>query len=187
MIDVFKIENLLNDSDDMVSDILSKLHLKENDLFQKISKTKKIEKMFYGVLLIFSQYINNKSNLVSLKEYGDKNDLGKDGEGPGYFLTQFKGKMSMSIFDFIKEYIFKHIIYRHQYVAFRKIRGGGLSTQKFIIEDHHIRYLGNFEAAFTGPRIGNLISFLKDLNILSTDNMLTEKGVFVFNQISLND
>ena len=95
--------------------------------------------------------------------------------------------MSMSILDFIKEYIFKHIIYRHQYVAFRKIRGGYLSTQKFIIEDHHIRYLGNFEAAYTGPRIANLISFLKDLNILSSDNQLTEKGVSVFNQISLND
>ena len=187
VIDVFKTENILDDSDDKVSDILSRLELNEHDLFQKISKTKKTEKVFYGILLIFSQYLNNKTNLVSLKEYGDKNDLGKDGEGPGYFLTQFKVKMSMSIFDFIKEYIFKHIIYRHQYVAFRKIRGGGLSTQKFIIEDHHIRYLGNFEAAYTGPRIGNLISFLKDLNILSTDNELTEKGVSVFNQISLND
>ena len=152
-----------------------------------IKKTKKTEKVFYGILLILSQYLNNKTNLVSLKEYGDKNDLGKDGEGPGYFLNQFKAKMSMSIFDFIKEYIFKHIIYRHQYVAFRKISGGGLSTQKFIIEDHHIRYLGNFEAAYTGPRIGNLISFLKDLNILSSDNQLTEKGVSVFNQISFND
>ena len=48
-------------------------------------------------------------------------------------------------------------------------------------------YLGNFEAAYTGPRIGNLISFLKDLNILSSDNQLTEKGVSIFNQISLND
>ena len=187
VIDLFKTENLLDDSDEKVSDILSRLELNEHDLFQKISKTKKTEKVFYGILLIFSQYLNNKTNLVLLKEYGDKNDLGKDGEGPGYFLTQFKVKMSMSIFDFIKEYIFKHIIYRHQYVAFRKIRGGGLSTQKFIIEDHHIRYLGNFEAAYTGPRIGNLISFLKDLNILSTDNELTEKGVSVFNQISLND
>jgi len=187
VIDMFKTENLLDDSDDMVSDVLSKLELNEHDLFKKISKKKKIEKVFYGILLIFSQYLNNKTSLVSLKEYGDKNDLGKDGEGPGYFLTQLKAKTSMSVFDFINEYIFKHIIYRHQYVAFRKIRGGGLSTQKFIIEDQHIRYLGNFDAAYTGPRIGNLISFLKDLNILSTDNELTEKGVSVFNQISFND
>ena len=194
VIDMFKTENLLDDSDDMVSDVLSKLVepdgstrvTLEHDLFQKISKTKKIEKVFYGILLIFSQYLNNKTSLVSLKEYGDKNDLGKDGEGPGYFLTLFKAKISMSIFDFVNEYIFKHIIYRHQYVAFRKI-DGVLSTQKFIIEDQHIRYLGNFEAAYTGPRIGNLISFLKDLNILSTDNELTEKGVSVFNQISFND
>ena len=48
---------------------------------------------------------------MSLKEYGDKNDLGKDGEGPGYFLTQFRVKMSTSVLDFVKEYIFKNIIY----------------------------------------------------------------------------
>jgi len=187
VIDLFKTENLLDDSDDKVSEVLSKLELNEHNLFQKISKTKKTVKVFYGILLIFSTYLNNQANLISLKDYGDKNDLGKDGEGSGYFLTQFKVKMSMSIFDFVKEYIFKHIIYRHQYVAFKKIGAEGKSTQKFIIEDHHIRYLGNFEAAYTGPRIGNLISFLKDLNILSSDNQLTEKGVSVFNQISSND
>lgn len=187
VIDAFKDENLINDPNEKVSEILRKLDLNELDLFQKVTKSKKTEKVFYGFLMIFSQFLNNNDELVSLKEYGDKNDLGKDGEGPGYFLTQFNLKQTMSIVDFIKEFIFKHIIYRHQYVAFRKIRGGGLSTQKFIIEDHHIRYLGNFDAAYTGPRIGNLISFLKDLNILSKDNQLTEKGASLVDQISLND
>ena len=177
VIDAFKDENLINDPNEKVSEILRKLDLNEFDLFQKVTKSKKTEKVFYGFLMIFSQFLNNNDELVSLKEYGDKNDLGKDGEGPGYFLTQFNLKQTMSIVDFIKEFIFKHIIYRHQYVAFRKIRGGGLSTQKFIIEDHHIRYLGNFDAAYTGPRIGNLISFLKDLNILSIDNQLTERSL----------
>ncbi len=187
VIDEFKNGNLVRDSDDWVSGVLSRLDINEHDLFQKTLKSKRTEKVFYGFLLIFSQCLKNNDELVSLKEYGDKNDLGKDGEGPGYFLTQFKVKLSLSITDFVKEYVFKKIIYRHQYVAFRKIRGGGFSTQKFVIEDHHIRYLGNFEATYTGPRIGNLISFLKDLNILSPDNQLTEKGSSVLNQISLND
>mgnify|MGYP006100041197 FL=1 len=187
VINTLETENFIKNSNDKVSEVLINIDLNEHDLFQKIYKSKKTEKVFYGFLLIFSKYLNNQNDLVSLKEYGDKNDLGKDGEGPGYFLTQFRVKMSTSVLDFVKEYIFKNIIYRHQYVAFRKIGGGGLSTQKFIIEDHHIRYLGNFEAAYTGPRIGNLISFLKDLNILSSDNQLTEKGVSIFNQISLND
>jgi len=133
---------------------------------------------------MFSEYLNNTEELALLKEYGENNELAKDGEGSGYFLLQFRIKLTSSLQDFIREYIFKNVIYRHQYVAFRKIRGGGLSTQKFIIEDHHIRYLGNFEAGYTGPRIGSLISFLKDLNIISTDNKLTEYGDEVLNQIT---
>ena len=174
VIDAFKGENLINDPNEKVSEILRKLDLNEFDLFQKVTKSKKTEKVFYGFLMIFSQFLNNKDELVSLKEYGDKNDLGKDGEGPGYFLTQFNLKQTMSIVDFIKEFIFKHIIYRHQYVAFRKIRGGGLSTQKFIIEDHHIRYLEilmqriqdlNWKLNFISKRLKHFIK----------DNQLTEK------------
>ena len=133
---------------------------------------------------MFSQFVNNSDELAKLKEYGENNELAKDGEGAGYFLLQFKSKLETPLYSFLKEYLFKNIIYRHQYVAFRKIRGGGLSTQKFIIEDHHIRYLGNFEAGYTGPRIGSLISFLKDLNILSTDNHLTDYGSELLTQIN---
>ena len=53
--------------------------------FKRFQRLKKTEKVFYGILLIFSQYLNNMPNLISLKEYGDKNDLGKDGEVTGYF------------------------------------------------------------------------------------------------------
>ena len=91
--------------------------------------------------------------------------------------------MEETIFNYIREYLFKNIIYRHQYVAFRKMRGSILSTQKFIIEDHHIRYLGNFDAGYTGPRIGNLISFLKDLSVIALDNTLTEYGEEVLSKI----
>jgi hypothetical protein len=57
------------------------------------------------------------------------------------------------------------------------MRGGIQSTQKFIIEDHHIRYLGNFEPGFTGPRIGNLINYLRDLAMMDADNTLTDSGI----------
>jgi hypothetical protein len=136
---------------------------------------------------MFSEYLNNREELALLKEFGENNELAKDGEGSGYFLLQFRLKLNLSLQVFIREYIFKNIIYRHQYVAFRKIRGGGLSTQKFIIEDHHIRYLGNFDAGYTGPRIGSLIAFLKDLNIISRDNKLTEYGVEVLKEITLTN
>jgi hypothetical protein len=128
-------------------------------------------------LLLFSQYLNQRDNLIELKEYSELNDLGKDGEGSHYYLSEFTAKTNVSVDQFIFEYLYKQIIYRHQYVAFRKMRGGIQSTQKFIIEDHHIRYLGNFEPGFTGPRIGNLINYLRDLAMMDADNTLTDSGI----------
>lgn len=187
VVERFQEEGLSAEPSDSLSDVLEKLNPDEYQYLNSASKGSKIEKAFYGFLLMFSEYLNNTEELALLKEYGENNELAKDGEGSGYFLLQFRVKLTSSLQDFIREYIFKNVIYRHQYVAFRKIRGGGLSTQKFIIEDHHIRYLGNFEAGYTGPRIGSLISFLKDLNIISTDNELTEYGAEVLNQIAPAD
>ena len=187
VVDRFQEEGLSAEPSDLLSDVLEKLNPDEYQYLNSASQGSKTEKAFYGFLLMFSEYLNNTEELVLLKEYGENNELAKDGEGSGYFLLQLRVKLTSSLQDFIREYIFKNVIYRHQYVAFRKIRGGGLSTQKFIIEDHHIRYLGNFEAGYTGPRIGSLISFLKDLNIISTDNKLTEYGAEVLNQITPAD
>ena len=184
VVERFISEGLAEDGQEELRYVLSKLNADEYKFLDDASKNSKIDKAFYGFLLMFSEYLNNEGELLFLKKYGENNDLAKDGEGSGYFLLHFRARLGQSLVEFIKDYIFKNIIYRHQYVAFRKIRGGGLSTQKFIIEDHHIRYLGNFEAGFTGPRIGNLISFLKDLRIISAENTLTAYGQKVLNQIT---
>ena len=182
--DVF-IENGLSSSDNtQIKDIIKNIDSSEYELYSKTAKDTMINKVCYGFLLMFSQFKNNKEELVQLKEYGERFGLAKDGEGAGYFLKIFQSKLELPLMKYISEYLFKNIIYRHQYVAFKKIRGGGLSTQKFIIEDHHIRYLGNFEASYTGPRIGNLISFLKDLHIISEEDKLTTYGQDILTQIS---
>ena len=169
---------------DGVSTLLENIsELDEYSCFEETSKNKLFEKVSNAFLLLLVLYIKNKSQLVELKEYSENNELAKDGEGSGYFITQFEAHKQSNIFKFIYEYIYVNIIYRHQYVAFRKIRNGKQSTQKFIIEDMHIRYLGNFEATYTGPRVGNLFSFLSDLNIISKENSLTEEGKTLLNTL----
>jgi hypothetical protein len=187
VIEKFIGEGLVQESSEPLTEVLEKLQPDEYYCIHNASSNTKIDKVFYGFLLMFSEYLNNLDELALLKEYGENNNLAKDGEGPGYFLLQFRAKLTMPFIDYIKEYIFKNIIYRHQYVAFRKIRGGALSTQKFIIEDQHIRYLGNFEPSYTGPRIGNLIAFMKDLSVIAADNSLTEYGEQVLNQITFTN
>lgn len=170
-----------------IKEILKKLEGDEYKWLSEAGKNTKVDRIYSGFLLMFSQFVNNTEELAILKEYGENNELAKDGEGAGYFLVQLKAELDTPFSSFLREYLYKNIIYRHQYVAFRKIRGGGLSTQKFIIEDQHIRYLGNFEAGFTGPRIGSLISFLKDLSILSEENQITEFGSILLTQISASN
>lgn len=160
----------------MLKDLLAILSNEdEYDFLDKGFETKGIKRVANGFLLMFVLYINNQNELFGLKEYSESNEVTKDGEGSDYFLNIFKHKEESTISDFIHDYILINIIYRHQYVAFRKIRGGIQSTQKFIIEDQHIRYLANFEAGFTGPRIIRLISFLTDLGVIKKDT-LTEYG-----------
>ena len=180
----FAAENLLLNLTDSLQEIMNRVTENEFAYLHRIKDTSKVEKVKDGFQILFSQFRSNLDELLVLKEFGENNELAKEGEGAGYFLIQFKNKLDLPFISFIRDYIYKNIIYRHQYVAFRKIRGGGLSTQKFIIEDQHIRYLGNFDAGFTGPRIGSLISFLKDLNVITKENELTDFGLELLTQIS---
>lgn len=183
----FSHNGLVRQREDKLSLVIANLDASEHHFLRRASESSKIDRVFYGFLLFFSEFKNNNNELAALKEYGENNNLAKDGEGSGYLMMEFNSKLNEPLLEFIREYIFKRIIYRHQYVAFRKMRGGNLSTQKVIVEDHHIRYLGNFEPSFTGPRIGSLIAFLKDLKIITEENKLSEYGSRILLQLTPTD
>ena len=177
ILDFFIKSGLITESKEAVNILLNNLSVHTvYECLENAADTDMIEKAANGILLMLVLYLENKEQLIELKEYGESKGIAKDGEGTGYFVNQFKSKAESSILKFVYDYVFVKIIYRHQYVAFRKIRGGIQSTQKFIIEDQHIRYLGNFDAGFTGPRIGRLISFLTDLNVITADYELSDFG-----------
>jgi len=187
VVSLFQISQLMINTADTIDNILHKLKGDEFSYYQIIAKNNQIDRIYNGFLLIFSLFLNNEKESLRLKEYAENNELAKDGEGTTYYLNEFLAKKSFKLYDFIFEYLHKHIIYRHQYVAFRKIRGGIQSTQKFIIEDHHIRYLGNFDPTYTGPRIGNLIGFLKDLSLITEDNTLSNNGLSLLKELKNGD
>lgn len=173
-----KKQKLIKTGDELVNNILSDISGKqtEYDFFENTANEELNIKSANALLLIFKLYYANQNNLDNLKVYSQENDLAKDGEVVSYFITQFNNHKNKPVSKFVYDFIFSNIIYRHQYVAFRKIGGGSLSTQKFIIEDQHIRYVGNFDAGYTSPRIGRLMTFLKDLEIVTPDNSITKSG-----------
>jgi hypothetical protein len=176
---------IIKSTDSTLEELLRKIGLKsEYEYFNKIGGNDGILNVTNSLLLILSLYKSNTQHLERLKQYGTYHQIERDGESITYFL-KLDSSLNKSIREYLTDFVYARIIYRHQYVAFRKIGGGSYSTQKFIIEDHRIRYIGNFDAAFTGPRVGRLISFLYDLNIISPKDQLTKEGGKVLKELAI--
>ena len=58
------------------------------------------------------------------------------------------------------------------------------STEKFLREDGFIRFVSHIDFDFSNPRLGNLITFLKNLGIISKDGSeLTSNGLKLQKQL----
>lgn len=172
----FLIENdFIGSKSQRIDDITSNISKSEQELNNDIFKERKVERMAYAYLLIWKLYQSNKNNLNKLLEYTREQKI-VDGEDVLSFYKGYEKFNSYSVESFIREFLLSKIIYRHHYVAYKKMGTGNQSTQKFILEENHIRKIDNFNPVNTGPRIGNLINFLVDLKILNTDKQLTEQG-----------
>ena len=168
--------NLFVDGQRTFSEYLSEQDLDLESLKSNIDKSSGEDRVLYGFRMIFGLYQFVQSDLERLYTYGLENNLLRSGNAPGYFSSLFKQESKGNLNEFIQGYLQQHIIQRHQMVAFRKMGSGPLSTEKFIVEEGLIRYIDNFEPAYTGPRIGNLLSFLKDLNVFSEEFELNSSG-----------
>ncbi len=168
--------------DDSIKAVVDQIYSDEQQLYNVISKSKKVERMANGFLMIWKLYPKNKDHLNFLREYTNENDIINHSDVVSYY-QKYGNIEKSSISEFIS-YFFRHqIINRHQYVAYRKMGGGSQSTQKFIIEDIHIRRIGNYEPSYTGPRLGSLLNFLKDLNLVTELNKLSTTGSLLLKEI----
>ena len=168
--------NLFIDGQRTFSEYLTEHEFDLESLKSNIDKSSGGDRVLHGFRMIFGLYQFIQSDLDSLYTYGLENNLLRSGNAPGYFSSLFKQESKGNIDEFIQGYLQQHIIQRHQMVAFRKMGSGTLSTEKFVVEEGLIRYIDNFEPAYTGPRIGNLLSFLKDLNVFSEEFELNISG-----------
>ena len=168
--------NLFVDGQRTFSEYLSEQEFDLESLKSNIDKSSGGERVLHGFRMIFGLYQFIQSDLDSLYIYGLENNLLRSGNAPGYFSSLFKQESKGNVDEFIQGYLQQHIIQRHQMVAFRKMGSGPMSTEKFVVEEGLIRFIDNFEPAYTGPRIGNLLSFLADLNVFSEEFELNSSG-----------
>lgn len=149
------------------------------EMYHLIEKKEGVERIGLGFIHIWQLFNENKEYIKQLTSFYIKNELGVMNRFSclGYFSQLIKFTRSKTLKEYIYQYLHQQIIYRHQVVALRKMPSTlSKTTQKFQLEDNEIRYLRNLTPTFTGPRIGNLMSFLYDLGFLDENYSLTDSG-----------
>lgn len=147
-------------------EVLKAIEQDEFSLYKETSQAEGIKRVSFAFALLFKLYEQNQEQLQALGDFSKAHVLGSASEASHFFLKEFSNRLDESVESFIRDFFLSHILYRHQRVAYRKMSNGNQSTQKFMIEDGYIRYLGSSEPGFTGPRIGNLIAFMEELHLL---------------------
>lgn len=133
---------------------------------------KPIEVARNGFLLLFRLYIENKEQLMPVKEFMSRKQMIREGNMVDGLLA-FHGSVTDKLETFIEQFLLRKIIYRHQMVALRKMGNGTQSTHKFIIEDQYIRFIDTFPPRPTSPRMNALLNLLSDLKLVDADRMLS--------------
>jgi len=168
-------KEIIKDKTTLVKFIVNSDQGTEDNCYKSIHENRKIERMVYGFLLIWKLFNENKSNLDLLRDYTNARSIG-DNEDVLTFYMGFEKYENQKIGHFISDFLLNRILMRHQYVAYRKMGSGVQSTQKFIIENNHIRQIDNYGPVYTSPRIANLIEFMHDLKLLTHSNKVAAMG-----------
>ncbi|MCM1110947.1 MAG: hypothetical protein NC336_07065, partial [Clostridium sp.] len=105
------------------------------------------------------------------------------------FIRSVESDADTKFFDFTKKLI-EDIIYRHYRVSFRKMLQTRKATQKFAFENGHLKFIDNWDATDTSPRIDTMRNFLIDLNIIAPKDgidTLTDSGVKLMKKLNDGD
>lgn len=172
-----KMQPKLSTNNVLVRDVVKQSALRdEEDIISEVDTTSAgdpINAVAEGLSLLFKVYDANKEYLPFLKDYMKRLRVERDGNMvDGLLLIHQSEQKKFS--SFLREFILRNIIYRHQLVALRKMGNGTQSTQKFIIEEQYIRLIDTFPPRNTSPRMNALKNILFDLQVIDDDGYLTD-------------
>jgi hypothetical protein len=129
-----------------------------------------------ALALIIKLYRRNHKTLPPLREYVWTKHLRRDGNFIE-FVKVLLNKQTLTLDEFIVDFLYRQILYRHHHVALRKMGNGQQSTLKFDIENNWIRLIDVIVPQFSGPRIDTLLGMAQDLGLFEPDYSLTPRGL----------
>ncbi len=159
------------------------IDLLEDDIVREVIILKELtDKIGLNILLIKKLIHNNDIEIDRLlrltKSYGLNSNSSFISS-----IVSLKNNQELSINDFVRFFLKKYIIIRHQWVSLKKMNNTQ-STEKFIREDGLIRFIDDVDYAYSSPRLNTLIDFLKELQLINDDkNDLTTIGLELFNTL----
>ncbi|MEO7283502.1 hypothetical protein [Gelidibacter sp.] len=134
-----------------------------------------IEQLSTSVILVHKIYKENFEYHEDLSKFSKKHNL----HTRSSFLVALKDiheKSEWDILEFIKYFITKYVIYRHHFVALKKMTDSQ-STAKFLRENGYIKHVDYFRFGYSSPRLYTLLNFLHDLGIKEyKESSLTKFG-----------
>lgn len=151
----------------------------------KAMHTKNYVEGFCNAFLLLKKLLFENSKTIKEQfNYAKKHKLHSTSDFIAVY-NDLEEKAKMPISEFIYYFFKKYILNRHQMVALNKMNATQ-STEKFLREDGYIRFVDYIDFDFSNPRLGNLITFLKNLEIISSDgNELTPSGLNLQKQLSI--
>lgn len=107
----------------------------------------------------------------------DLQELNCYSSGDTIEVITYLGKLkAINIEPAIQNFISKMVISKHAENVIRKIGSGSQITMKFIHEGAFLKGIETVKPRLTSPRIGSGLQFLRDIKLISDENILTDKG-----------
>jgi len=142
----------------------------EDELVRKsLTQKDMLAKLAYNIILIKKLMVSNKANLPEITALANRWSLNSKSS----LVTScalLEKSSDLAIKDFIVYFVKKYVVIRHQWVALQKMNGTQ-TTEKLIREDGYIRFIDGIDYNYSSPRINTLLSFLKDMDIISKNTL----------------
>jgi len=124
----------------------------------------------------------NRDIIDALRSYAKQYQISSPSEFTSVY-NDLEQRMHDSLENFMSYFLKRYVLNRHQLVALHKMNNSQ-STEKFLREDGYVRLIERIGFEFSSPRLGTLIAFCQDLNIISSDyDSITEDGLKIMKQL----
>lgn len=175
-------------SDEMIRKVISDFNINPDltlkEFIYSLDDIKRNYETAEAIRNLMTYFRDNISKLSESKMHYQ--ELGIHSENFCDFLKSVDANEESKGCKYLKKLI-EDIIYRHYRVSFRKMLQTQKSTQKFALENGCLRFIDNWDATNTSPRIDTMRNFLIDLNIIETKESfdgLTDLGLKLLNDLN---